>query len=276
MVPDTEQLITKARKQHATLGTLQQTADKFLLLWKKLKNGVGMGLDELPAESLKHANRHLATMFALFTHFAITVLYFPPGVMEGTITYHLKPQSKPLRLITTFKSYRPIRASSIPGKGVERMVAEPIWPLDEPDREWFDPAQFAPRKHHSSAQLAFILGLILHYRKRKPTYIILVDISQAFDTLWKEGLWLKLLLKGVPLRTVAILAALYKGLSTRIKRHHRGFTMDNGLPQGSANASFLYTTFINDIPELLRKDDIALHFLTLLVHCLIFLDDISQ
>jgi len=96
-----------------------------------------------------------------------------------------------------------------------------------------------------------------------------VDFQKAYDTIWKLGLYEKLVARGIPCHIVNWLRAflhfrqsrvLWNGVKSRYK------IMQEGLPQGSVLAPLLFLLFIDDlVPELgddvtvsLFADDLAI------------------
>jgi hypothetical protein len=239
----------------------------------KLKRGSSPGPDGIPPEFLIHAHPILSTVLATFSFDAESACFFPSTVMASDLLYLYKSGKKLPRASTN--SYRPIRCSSVVGKVIERGLTTPFNPLggDEPD--WFSPSQFAGRKGHGADALAFILSMIIHFTQPNPIFLILVDVSKAFDRTWKDALYHKLLLKGVPPRLLASISALYSHLSSRIKHGMSGFfNCVSGIAQGSTNSPHFFTSFMNDLPERLSSPNVGVHLLDIYIACLLFLDDV--
>jgi hypothetical protein len=105
--------------------------------------------------------------------------------------------------------------------------------------------------------------------ERKPkTGTIFIDLTAAYDTVWRDGLMLKFM------RVVSrskISRLLNNMLSSRYfqvffgAKSSRWRSLNNGLPQGSVLAPILFNLYMSDIPITVSKkfqyaDDIALTF----------------
>ena len=56
--------------------------------------------------------------------------------------------------------------------------------------------------------LAVMLDMIISMHGTAPVYIILLDVSKAFDRTWREAIWAKMLAQGHPPQVVAAAASL--------------------------------------------------------------------
>ena len=117
----------------------------------------------------------------------------------------------------TLASSRGIRVTSVPGKLIAVAISDPIFPHDQVYEESICQEQFAGRKKHSADLLALILQMIVHCAGNNPLYIILLDIQKAFDTMWRDALWHKLVRQGHSPRHVSWLKALYNKLLTAVR-----------------------------------------------------------
>ena len=232
------------------------------------------GLDTIPKAFFRLSGTAGCYLLATFTLDATRQLYFPPAITEGAITYIHKGKGRP---INVKGNHRPIRCTSHLGKVVESLVASPIVPLGE-DTALLDPFQYAGRPKRGADQLAFVLKLILHFRKDTSTYIIFIDFLKAYDLTWRDGLWASLLAKGHPPEAVAALKALYAKLQSCVRMGMtvtKFFDMLDGIGQGSPTSTGLFTSFVDGIPETLRKLGFGVTILGLLIVCLFFMDDLA-
>ena len=51
------------------------------------------------------------------------------------------------------------------------------------------PEHFADRKQVSAEMTAAILGIIIDAHKGRPLYILIADVKEAYDNVWRDALW---------------------------------------------------------------------------------------
>jgi hypothetical protein len=201
-------------------------------------------------------------------------LYFPEDLQKGLMNYIHKGKSLPHISLLYFRG---LRITSVPGKLIAKAVAHPIFSATAPFRLTIQPEQFAGRKKHSADLLALILQLIISTHRSKALYLILLDIAKAFDTVWRDALWAKLIAQGHSLKHVAWLRALYNKLMTAVKSGNvvsRFVELLNGIGQGDTNSTPLHGAFLNDLPALLTTEGIGISLFNVFISILLFLDDV--
>jgi hypothetical protein len=130
---------------------------------------------------------------------------------------------------------------------IEGMFAATLAALDE---------QFAGRKRHSADMLAVLLDMIISMHGSAPVYVILLDVSKAFDRTWREAIWAKMLAQGHPPQVVAWLRQAYHRLRTAVKSGDaRSAYVDAmiGIGQGDTNSTHFFSLLLSDLPAHLHQ-----------------------
>ena len=180
-----------------------------------LSNGTAAGAtDRIPPELPKHAPPAYFAALATLATDCSSHLYFPDDLQKGVMSYIHKGKSLPH---TSLAYFRGLRVTSVPGKLIAKAVAHPIFSATATFNQSIRPEQFAGRRKHSADLLALVLQFILCTHATNPLYLILLDIAKAFDTVWRDALWAKLLSQGHRPQHVAWLRALYDKLLTAVK-----------------------------------------------------------
>ena len=98
--------------------------------------------------------------------------------------------------------------------------------LDNRLRKWsennniLNDCRFGFRKGKSTVDCIFVLSSIINKvirKEKKKLYCAFIDFKKAFDLVYRNGIWYKLLLSGVSGKFICILQDLYKSVKTCIK-----------------------------------------------------------
>jgi hypothetical protein len=145
---------------------------------------------------------------------------------------------KPGKDGTDASHYRPISLLSVVYKILERLILQRIQPL-------IDAAVMARTSHIEAG-----------FERKLKTGTIFIDVTAAYDTVWRDGLMLKLM------RVVScskISRLINNMLPIRYFQVFLGDTssrwrrLKNGLPQGSVLAPILFNLHMSDIPITVSK-----------------------
>lgn len=228
---------------------------------KDLKPGKASGFDGIHPEFLIHMGENARRWFAQFFTDILQTGKIPPEFKKAKIISLLKPGKSP----NSPDSYRPISLLSCCYKLFERLIYNRISPTIL-DLIPVEQAGFRPKRSCSDQVLALTSHIEAGFQKKYKTSAVFVDLTAAFDTVWREGVIYKLL-KSIPCRTIARL--VNNMLSDRKFQVCLGEEMStvrklkNGLPQGSVLSPLLFNLYISDLPETTARkfcyaDDLAL------------------
>jgi hypothetical protein len=174
---------TPASEPHLT------NPDEVQAALKGLKLGKAPGPNGVPNRALKHL---LVRAVLLLVHIFNAVLHthhFPTGWKHARVISILKPGKDPAEPT----SYRPISLLHTIGKVFEKILLTRI--LHEVgERSLLRDEQFGFRpKHSTSLQLARLIERIKrNFGEKRLTGAVFLDVAEAFDTVWIEGLLYKL------------------------------------------------------------------------------------
>ena len=114
--------------------------------------------------------------------------------------------------------------------------------------------------------------------KKEKLYACFVDFRKAYDTVWRKGLFLKLLESGISGKFVKLLQDIYSGLQLCVSLNNglgSPFKSLVGLKQGCNLSPLLFNIFINDVPNIIDNatcDPPALEGQQ--ISCLLYADDL--
>ena len=133
---------------------------------------------------------------------------------------------------------------------MERMINNRLYYLAE-TKGWLSHNQAGFRKGRSCEDQ--ILKLIHHasdgFQAKKPmrTVMALLDYSKAYDTVWKERLYLNMVKKGVPIQMIRWIKSFLNTRTAQVMINgtlSKKVRMKQGLPQGSVLSPLLFLLFI--------------------------------
>ena len=222
------------------------------------------GEDEIPYLILKNLHPNMKRELLNIYNQCFFTGEFPRAWKEGLIV----PIGKPLKPKTQVESYRPITLLSCMGKLYERIIQRRLEFIAEKDN-YLSQTQCGFRKGLSTIDI--LLRLEHNIRKclsNRLIYLVLyVDLKSAFDTVWGDGVILKLIEKGLKGRLIATLRNFFKDRWIKVLvegEKSEAKEMSAGTPQGSVLSPLLFNIMLNDIPrfegidQYIYADDITL------------------
>ncbi|UYV67227.1 hypothetical protein LAZ67_4004434 [Cordylochernes scorpioides] len=228
---------------------------------KVTHNNRAPGPDGIMPEFMKHlGQKAIKWMAKLFTNILSTGS-IPSVWKQAKVLAILKPG----KTSDDPNNYRPISLLCIPYKILERIILNRISPIIE-EHLPIEQAGFRPGRNCAEQTLALTTTIEDGFQKKLKTGAVFVDLTAAYDTVWREGLLYKL---SKIINCKNIIKLINNFLTNRKITVHlnnkksRPRTLNNGLPQGSVLAPLLFNVYTADIPatnsqKFLYADDIAL------------------
>ena len=95
-------------------------------------------------------------------------------------------------------------------------------------------------------------------KKKKKLYCAFIDFAKAFDTVWRNGLWNKLLINQINGKMYNVIFNMYQNIKSRIqynKETSNYFECNAGVRQGENLSPFLFSLYLNDLEDFLQSNN---------------------
>lgn len=220
---------------------------------KEIKTNLNLkkapGFDLITGQILKQLPTKGIVMLTYLTNAAFRLKHVPTIWKVAEVIMLPKPGKTP----NDVKSYRPISLLPIISKLFEKLLLKRLRPLIE-NNKLIPDYQFGFRQKHSTVDQVHRITDIIEraLEEKKICSTVFLDVAQAFDKVWHEGLIHKLN-KMLPKQYVEILTSYISDRTFRIKQEDEYSDLKDikaGVPQGSVLGPILYLLYTSDIPAL--------------------------
>lgn len=206
------------------------------------------GYDLITGQVLKQLPRKVLVKITKIINAAIKLRYVPQLWKLAEVIMIPKP-GKPAEELA---SYRPISLLPVLSKLFEKLLHKRLMKIVE-DFNLIPAHQFGFRQKHSTIDQVHRITSIIEkaLEERKVCSAIFLDVTQAFDKVWHEGLNHKLR-KMLPAQYAELLESYLTDRYFRIKQedaYSDAKKIHAGVPQGSVLGPLLYLLYTSDLPE---------------------------
>ena len=223
------------------------TEEEILKAVKKLKNNKSNGIDKILNEHIKSTIGIMCPIYVKLFNMILDSGIVPESLSLGDIL----PIYKNKGSIHQPENYRPITLLSCFGKLFTAMINSRISSYFE-ENQIIDSCQAGFRKGFSTTDNLFIIQSLVEIAKgnKNKLFCAFVDFKQAFDTVWRGGLWQKMFDSRINGKCFEIIKNMYSNIKSRISTAEGStvfFPCQTGVRQGENLSPLLFSVFLNDL-----------------------------
>ena len=206
---------------------------------KQQSSGKAAGPDGIPPEVYKCGGAHMASALTKLFRAFWTKGDVPQELKDASIIHLYKRKGNRSQC----DNHRGISLLSIAGKILARVILNRL--TTEVIGKVYPESQCGFRSGRGTADMVFAYRQLQEkcIEQNQPLYTVFVDLTKAFDTVSRDGLW-KLLHKiGCPERIITIIRAFHDGMKGRVfdnGNFSEPFSISNGAKQGCVLAPTLF------------------------------------
>ena len=229
------------------------TEKEITLALRGLKNNKAPGEDKVLNEFLKHTFPIISKFYTHVFNEVLSSGEFPESWGVGTIIPIYKNKGSP----EDAKNYRGITLVSSLGKLFTKVINDRLNRFSGLN-DIINETQAGFRKNHSTVDQVFVLQTLIELAltEKRKLYVAFVDYKQAFDRVWREGLWFKLVQEEISRKMVKLIRNMYSKIKSTVflnGTHSPPFASHAGVRQGENLSPFLFALYINDLETFMRS-----------------------
>ena len=222
---------------------------------KNLKNNKSTGADEILNEQIKISFPKMKNIFLKLFNIIFETGCFPEEWAVGLIVPIFKNKGSK----NDPNNYRGITLLSCMAKFFNSVLNNRLKAVGE---KILSAIQASFRPGFSTMDHAFTLLCIfaLYERLQKNLFVAFIDYQKAFDTVWRAGLWLKLINEGVSGKFLNVIKDMYaKSKSCVLVNNQKSESFGSyaGVRQGEILSPLLFAFYINDLEGFLRGKGVS-------------------
>ena len=223
------------------------TEDEIIKATNALKLNKSPGVDDILNEHIKSSIHIMLPVYVRLFNLIFDTGLVPESWLIGNILpiYKIKGE------VGNPENYRPITLLSCLGKLFTAIINNRLNEYSN-EKDLITHSQAGFRKGFSTTDNIFIIKSLIDIlqSKNKKLFCAFVDFKQAFDTVWRNGLWYKLDDYNINGKCLNLIKNMYANIKSRIKNSEGTspfFACCNGVRQGENLSPFLFSIFLNDL-----------------------------
>ena len=231
------------------------TIDEIKKCISKLKNNKSPGVDNIINEYIKCTQDLLCPLYLKQINKNFDAGVFPSEWLTGIIV----PLYKNKGDVNDTNNYRGITLVSCMGKLFTCVLNERLKQYSD-NNLIIGETQAGFRQEYSTLDHIFLLKCVveLFKWKKKKLFCLFIDYKKAFDMVWREGLWYKLVRDNVNGKILKVIRSMYDNVKSCVMVDQQmtdTFICNMGVRQGENLSPLLFAFYVNDIQKTFIEQD---------------------
>ena len=233
------------------------TEEEIICAIKDLKNGKAPGCDDVVNEYIKSTKDLFMPLYLKLFNLILDSGVIPEIWLSGIIVPIYKNRGDP----SNPDSYRGITLLSCVGKLFTSILNTRLSKYADL-LEIIPDSQAGFRKGYSTLDNIFCLHVLveIYLSFGYKLFCTFVDFRKAFDTVWRVGLWQKLLKSKISGKILKVIYNMYENIKScvRVDDEISGFFVSEiGVRQGENLSPFLFSIFLSDLEDFFVENGIS-------------------
>ena len=207
---------------------------------KQMTSGKAPGPDAIPAELYKMGGEAISSQLTSLFQTTWNQVLLPQELKDATIVHIYRRKGNR----QSCDNHRGISLRSIAGKILARVLLNRL--LDHQEQGHLPESQCGFRAGRGTSDMIFAARQLQEkcMEQHRDLYTTFVDLTKAFDTVSREGLWKIMEKFGCPSTFIAIVRQFHDGMMARVLddgEPSEAFPVTNGVKQGCVLAPTLFS-----------------------------------
>ena len=229
------------------------TDQEILKVVSSLKSGKSPGEDNILNEVIKLSVNNFLPFYNKLFNYVLDSGIFPDSWASGLIVPLFKNNGD----VNDPSCYRGITLLSCVGKLFNSVLHKRLEKFSS-ENNIMSKCQAGFQKSQSTTDHIFVLKCLvdLYVKQNKNLFVAWVDYAKAYDSVWRNGLWCKLLKQGIKGKVVDVIKDLYSKAKSKIfvnRTVSQSFVTNTGVRQGDVLSPYLFCLYVNDLEDFLER-----------------------